>query len=164
MFLCFVAISSIDDNNTNNKMAFDLKEYLPSLETIFAILKYFLIVCNALVIIGSLFVLLTGRDLNEPEFKNHHGVMVFACLTLILFCTLGIVSVYRKHFALTLTYAILMTIALLMEVAELSREDTGSFFASALIVLAAYGYAFMIHQHKREEELRRTFSHQTAKI
>ncbi|KAH9419892.1 uncharacterized protein LOC113792563 [Dermatophagoides pteronyssinus] len=145
-------------------MAININDYMPSLESIFKILKWILLVSNGLVIIGSIFVLISGRDLGEPEFRNNHRVLIFACFMIILFCLLGIVGVWRKHFPSVLTYAILMTIALLLEIAELSKEDVGSFFASSAIVLCAYVYAFLIRHYEKQEEMKRVFSHQTAKI
>ncbi|KAI2804978.1 hypothetical protein RDWZM_008230 [Blomia tropicalis] len=138
--------------------------YIPSLETIFNILKCILIVSNALVIVGSLFVLVSGRDLGEPEFKSNHSVLIFACIMVIMFCSLGIFSVWRQHFALVVTYAVLMTIALVLEIAELSKEDVGSFFASAAVVICAYVYAFLIRHYEKNEEMKRVFAHQAAKI
>ena len=141
-----------------------IRDYTPSISTIFKILKVVLIVCNALVIIGSLFVLISRRDFGEPEFKNHHRVLVFACLIVIGFCSLGIFAVWRQHFTLVMTYAVLMTVALVLEIAELSKEDVNSFLASGAIVLCAYLYAFLIRHYEKEEEVRRTFAHQVNKI
>lgn len=142
--------------------SFDYKRYLPSLELVFNALKYTLIVSNVLVIIGSLFAIISGKDLGEPEFKNNHVALIFVCVVVMLFCVLGIYAALRQHFALTLTYAVLMTVALLMEIAELSREDVGAFTASAFIVLCAYAYAFLIHRYEKEEAAKRTFSHEVV--
>ena len=138
--------------------------YIPSLDSIFKVLKAILIVSNLLVIIGSLFVLVSGRDLGEPEFRNNHSVLIFACFMVILLCMLGIFSVWRHHFALVMTYAVLMTIALVLEIAELTKEDIGAFLVSAAIVICAYVYAFLIKHYEKQEEMKRVFSHQAAKI
>lgn len=145
-------------------MAINYSAYIPSLETIFNVLKSILIVSNALVIIGSVFVLISGRDFGEPELKNHHTVLIYACLMVILFCSLGIFAVWKRNFALVLTYAVLMTIALALEIVELSKDDIGSFLASAAVVICAYVYAFLIRHYEKEEEMKRVFSHQEAKI
>jgi len=135
-----------------------------SLESIYKVLKYVLIVSNVLIVIGALFLAISGKDLGEAEFKNNHGVLLFACLMVILFCTIGIVGAWKSHFALTLTYAILMTIALILEVAELSSEDVFSFILSIFIVICAFSYAALIKRMQQLELIKRSFSHETAKI
>lgn len=143
-------------------MAFDYRRFLPSFDLVFVILKYTIVVSNVLIIVGSLFAMISGRDLGEPEFKNNHGAMMFVCVVVILFCSLGIFAALRRHFALMITYAVLMSIALAMEIAELSREDVGAFMASATIVTCAYAFAFMIKQYEKEEQAKRNFSHQAV--
>jgi len=135
-----------------------------SLDTIFKVLKYILIVSNVLVIIGSIFIAISGKDLGEPEFKNNHAVLLFACFMVLIFCAIGIIGALREHFALTLTYAILMTLALILEVAELSSEDVFSFLISVFIVICAYSYAALIKRTQRLDAIRRSFSHESGKI
>jgi hypothetical protein len=135
-----------------------------NLESIFKVLKYVLIVSNVLIIIGSIFLMLSGRDLGEPEFKHNHSVLIFACFMVILFCTIGILGAWKHNFALTITYATLMTVALILEVAELSSEDVISFCLSIFIVICAFSYAALIKRMQNLEIIRRSFSHETAKI
>ena len=135
-----------------------------NLESVFKVLKYVLIVSNVLIIVGSIFLMLSGRDLGEPEFKHNHSVLIFACFMVMLFCTVGIVGAWKQNFALTITYGTLMTIALILEVAELSSEDAISFCLSTFIVVCAFSYAALIKRNQRLEAVRRTFSHENAKI
>ena len=137
---------------------------LMSIESLFKVLKYILIVSNVLIILGSLFIIISGRDLGEPQFKNHHGVLIFACLMVIILCLTGIIGAIKAHFGLILTYAVLMTLALILEVAELSSEDVMSFLISTFIVACAYAYAALIKRIERIELARRTFSHEAGKI
>jgi hypothetical protein len=74
------------------------------LEPIFKVLKYVLVVSNVLIIIGAVFLSISGKDFGEPEFKNNHGVVIFACLMVILFCTIGIIGAWKAHFALMSIY------------------------------------------------------------
>jgi hypothetical protein len=71
-----------------------------SLESIFKVLKYVLIVFNVLTILGVVYTWISGEDFDEPELKNNHGVAIFAYLIVILFCTIGIIGAWRAHFAL----------------------------------------------------------------
>lgn len=82
----------------------------------------------------------------------------------ILFCTVGILGAWKQNFALTITYGTLMTIALILEVAELSSEDVISFCLSTFIVVCAFSYAALIKRHQNMDAIRRTFSHENAKI
>lgn len=135
-----------------------------SLDSIFTVLKYVLIVSNVMIIIGSLFIAISGKDFNEPELKNNHGVLIFACIMIVIFCLVGIVGAWKKHFALTISYAVLMTLALILEVAELSSEDIGSFLISIFIVSCAFAYAALIKKVEQLEAVRRAFSHEQGKI
>jgi len=135
-----------------------------NLDTIFKVLKYILIIANVLIIFGSLFICVSGRDLGEPELKNNHTVLIFACLMVILFCFIGIAGAYKAHFGLIITYSILMTIALILEIAELSHEDIGSYMISLFILCCAFAYAFLIKRIEKLDALRRSFSHETGKI
>ena len=124
-----------------------------SSEKLFSVLKYILIVFNALFIVVCLFILIIGKELIEIQDEQQDSTykslynksLIFIILISIVFHSIGIIGAMKEHLRLTLTYAIIMTIFLVLEATQLPARSL-TFLFHLFIAGCAYSYAALINR------------------
>ena len=130
-----------------------------STKTMFKVLKYCLIIMNALLICGGLMLILASHEIihANPDFENVGvEVLVLSGLISIGFSSLGIVGAVSKNYTITLIYAILCTLILIMSIPTMSFHQIWSFLYLIFVTACAYLYAANIKTIKKEQQATRS--------
>ena len=123
-----------------------------STKTMFKVLKYCLIIMNALLICSGLMLILASHKIihANPDFENVGvEVLVLSGLISIGFSSLGIVGAVSQNYTITLIYAILCTLILIMSIPTMSFHQIWSFLYLIFVTACAYLYAANIKTIKK---------------